>query len=186
MPKTIKELETLIFIELGNDKGLIKHNKEQALAQLEKTNEEIGQLRTAIGEYEEAKHDIANGESKYTDHDLPHLLQAIKIEAGDVLVTLAIQCAIQPDVADLSLAIPRERNFTLWTDAGNQSLIQMYICSFLDSEVMEVAIAQLALWVEGEVEVYGLGLDECLEAAVKQFTSISDANLLRATTVRDQ
>ena len=79
-PHSLDELQSLI-IEWGASKGLLARSKEQALAQHGKTEEEIEELKKAIAAFK------AFG--SYSN------LKEVRLEAGDVLVTLVLQAEIQ-------------------------------------------------------------------------------------------
>lgn len=159
----IQELEPLI-IEWANAKRLVKRTPEQALVQLDKTQEEVGKLEEAIEKCRCIEDKLPEGIRSFATGNVDKPTEAIKLKAGDVLVTLVIQCAIQR-VGELVDRIECERDFITWIDAKDEALTQIYICSFLNKELMGSAIAQLARWVESAIGPYGLTLDECLESA---------------------
>ena len=166
MAKTLAELEPLI-IQWAEAKGLIKHTVEQALAQHGKTEEEVGELLEAIKDFkavEPAKDILAPVDWEL---DMSISLHQIRLEAGDVIMTLIIQSAIHKttfcacrvwgynSVTNQSIAEDcEELGFTI-----NRSELNSYHL------VVRHLIALLSKHVEIAIAPYGLTLEDCLEEA---------------------
>lgn len=151
----ISELEPLI-IEWAIAKNLIHKTQEQALAQLGKTREEVGELQEAIAQLDK---------------------QQIRLEAGDVLVTLVIQCAIEGEAYlwDSILYAEEEADMLLESDSSSFFRSLASISMEAANDYIEEAIKTsseygfvlgfLAMAVERAIAPHNLALDECLEAA---------------------
>jgi NTP pyrophosphatase (non-canonical NTP hydrolase) len=160
MTQTIAELEPLI-IDWAKEKGLILHTKKQALKQHGKTEEEVGELLEAVKNLEAAI--VKKCESGMWAHrDLQH---KVRLEAGDVLVTLVIQSALGEWTLDdclfPSLYWVQRKGcaFQYWTN-GIKIAIEDD-----DLEWVKSGIDNLVSLLEDTISHYELTIDECLDAA---------------------
>ena len=152
MTKTLAELEPLI-IQWAEAKGLIKHTVEQALAQHGKTEEEVGELLEAIA---------ANTKAAWNPREYRN---NVRLEAGDVLVTLIIQSAIQGCDFSANLRVMSRLGLI-----GRGSLKEE--CDSLGLAISRYSayehwssMARVALSLKGLLRPHELTLAECLEAA---------------------
>jgi hypothetical protein len=161
MPQTIAQLEPLI-IEWAQEKRLILHTKEQALKQHGKTEEEIQEFLEAKAELDAAI--VKKCESGMWAHrELQH---KVRLEAGDVLVTLVIQCAIYGwRIGDcITNLTKRNPDFTRHCLQGWTELVGLCLESG-QSLFLIHDIGGLILLLEDTIRHYELTLDECLNAA---------------------
>ena len=158
----IKDLEPLI-VKWAKDKELILHTQEQALKQHGKTKEEVSELLEAIAVYRSIEDVLSEGHPSYEEGDADDALEAVKLESGDVLVTLVIQCAIAqgPDFERVIEDIGEE---LAWPNMPGEAMQQIMMSAGIDNELVWVACGQLALWVERAIAPYNISLDEALEA----------------------
>ena len=148
------------IIEWAAEKGLIAHTVDQALAQHGKTNEEVGELLEAIHTYEGDKKKYSEGWILDAGHRL------IALEAGDVLVTLVIQCAIHRQSLDYAMNC-FDANFAQSDSITLTDRAEM-LGKAIKGEARTWVFAIIGILVEEvrkEIEPYGLTLDECLDAA---------------------
>ncbi|MGB3295245.1 MAG: MazG nucleotide pyrophosphohydrolase domain-containing protein [Phormidesmis sp.] len=151
----IQDLEPLI-VDWVIAEGLIIHTQEQAIAQHGKTEEEVGELQEAIAAFERSPL------SKLNASEQNQLVEEMKLEAGDVLVTLIIQAAIQrTTLKDVGKLAAHCGPISLPNALNNLSNSIQWNIGFSVAE----AIARLAVAVEYAVGLYGLDFEQCLEAA---------------------
>jgi len=80
--RSFKELQGLV-VEWADDKGIVANTQFQILKQLDKTNEELQELKDEVEAYFEA----------LTSLNREYHRGAAMLEAGDVLVTLIVASA---------------------------------------------------------------------------------------------
>ena len=163
--KTREELEPLI-IKWADSKGLIKHTTGQAIAQFGKTEEEIGELTEAINVYNGVQTCLDDGHPSYEQSDVDAALDQVRLEAGDVLVTLVIQKAIQELKGNAPPSYKRWLQSIAHEKTLKESIAQLKK-ALLGKKILQVDkwTEVLAYQVESLVKPYGLALDECLNAA---------------------
>ena len=151
MAKTLAELEPLV-IQWAEAKGLIKHTVEQAQAQHGKTEEEVGELLEAIA---------ANTKAAWNPREYR---QSVKLEAGDVLVTLIIQSAIQGvnflDVVEMA----RDLITGQISLKDECKITGMFLSSGGDMS-SGIALGRMTLSLETLIRPHELTIAECLGAA---------------------
>lgn len=151
----LSELANEIIENWAKPKGLCDRTQAQALAQHSKTEEEVGELLAEIQSYESWTHTVGfDGLKPARDR--------IKIEAGDVLVTLIIQCEIQGySIKDALILVQYQPDFPIsyyvramrgWIEADGVKTVK------LEMGVIAIALEKL-------IKPYNLTLLECLEAA---------------------
>ena len=163
--KTREELEPLI-IKWAESKGLIEHTTEQAIAQFGKTEEEIGELTEAINVYNGVQTCLDDGHPSYEQSDVDAALDQVRLEAGDVFVTLVIQKAIQEAERNVPPSYERWLQSIAHEKTLKESMAQLKK-ALLGKKILQVDkwTGVLAYQVESLVKPYGLALDECLNAA---------------------
>lgn len=159
---SLQKLAIQIVEKWARPKGLILHTQEQALRQHSKTVEEVGELKEAIARY--PRHEQVGHRSDF--------VQSIELEAGDVLVTLAIQCAIQGyGLSDAIASRVFSPIFSL--DGSTEKLSNQIEMWTVDATgllppaptyVVRIC-GELINAVEEAIAPYNLMLEDCLDAA---------------------
>lgn len=159
---SLQSIATQIVEGWARPKGLILHTQEQALRQHSKTVEEVAELKDAIARY--PNHKKVGHTSDF--------IQSIELEAGDVLVTLAIQCAIQGH--ELSEAIASRVFSPKFSLDGSTAKLGRVIKAWpVDGsgklpparEYIVRICGELINAVEEAIAPFDLTLEDCLEAA---------------------
>jgi NTP pyrophosphatase (non-canonical NTP hydrolase) len=159
--KTLSSLAEQIIEEWAKPKGLCDRTQAQALAQYNKTVEEVGELLEAI----EAFHEFGGGNIS-TEEEKRGMLSEICLEAGDVLATLAIQseiqgCSLEKLIETATYYCSRESiNGLEWEVESLEVLVKSSRETMARMQIGTIAIA-----LETLIKPFDLTLIKCLGAA---------------------
>lgn len=152
----LTELELLI-VAWARDKDLIHHTQEAALAQHSKTEKVVSELLKAIAGYQDNIEDPAFlGHSSWVDE----ALNEIALKAGDVLVTLIIQCATQGTDLD---TVTKWRVFSNSCDEALEWLGSA-VTSPSGYQVQK-SLSAMVMAIKKAIAPYNLTIEYCLEQA---------------------